>query len=63
VFNPAYLTISRHRLYYFRWPLPPALHPQGRQSTIKVSLRKASDSDPVGLELRVSARLSDELLY
>jgi hypothetical protein len=39
VFNPAYLTISRHRVYYFRWPLPRELHPRGRQSTIKVSLR------------------------
>ena len=39
MFNPAYLTVSRHRVFYFRWPLPRALHLQGRQSTIKVSLR------------------------
>ncbi|WP_152427089.1 DUF6538 domain-containing protein [Paramagnetospirillum caucaseum] len=35
---PAYLHLSRHRVFYLRWPLPKALHPQGRPSTVKVSL-------------------------
>ncbi|MBR9973068.1 site-specific integrase [Magnetospirillum sulfuroxidans] len=35
---PAYLHVSRHRVFYLRWPLPKALHPQGRASTVKVSL-------------------------
>ncbi len=35
---PAYLHVSRHRVFYLRWPLPKALHPQGRPSTVKVSL-------------------------
>ena len=36
--NPVYLTQSRHAVWYFRWPLPKSLHPQGRPSDIKVSL-------------------------
>lgn len=35
---PAYQHVSRHRVFYLRWPLPKALHPQGRPSTVKVSL-------------------------
>lgn len=35
---PAYLHVSRHRVFYLRWPLPKALHPLGKPSTIKVSL-------------------------
>lgn len=35
---PAYLHVSRHRVFYLRWPLPKALHPQGKPSTVKVSL-------------------------
>lgn len=36
--NPVYLSQSRHAVWYFRWPLPKSLHPQGRPSDIKVSL-------------------------
>lgn len=36
---PSYLYRSRHAVFYFRWPLPRALHPEGKASTIKVSLR------------------------
>lgn len=36
--NPSYLTASRHGLYYFRFPIPQTLHPQGKQSDIKLSL-------------------------
>lgn len=35
---PAYLHVSRHRVFYLRWPLPKALHPQSKPSTVKVSL-------------------------
>lgn len=34
---PAYLHLSRHRVFYLRWPLPKALQP----STVKVSLETA----------------------
>jgi integrase len=37
--NPKFLALSRHCVYYFRWPLPKALHPESRSTTIKVSLR------------------------
>ena len=35
---PTYLTQSRHSIFYFRWPLPAALHPQGKQRTLRFSL-------------------------
>jgi len=36
--NPSYLILSRHRVYYFRWPLPKALRVTGRTAFIKLSL-------------------------
>ena len=27
---PTYLTVSRHNVYYLRWPLPKSLHPLGK---------------------------------
>lgn len=36
---PAYLTLSRHNVFYFRWPIPAVLHPQGRRLTARISLR------------------------
>ncbi|WP_371931318.1 DUF6538 domain-containing protein [Roseovarius sp. MMSF_3350] len=35
---PAYLTYSRHGVFYFRWPLPAHFHPEGKKSDVKVSL-------------------------
>src|SRR5690349_4591500 len=35
---PSYLYRSRHSVFYFRWPLPRALHPLGKATTLKVSL-------------------------
>ncbi|WP_173975092.1 hypothetical protein [Magnetospirillum sp. LM-5] len=43
---PAYLHVSRHRVFYLRWPLPKALHPQGRPSTVKVSLGRRLSMNP-----------------
>lgn len=51
----AYLTLSRHRVYYFRWPLPHSLHPQGRHLYIRVSLRTR--------ERKEALRLSRSLGY
>lgn len=36
--NAAYLTLSRHHLYYFRYPIPDCLHPEGKASKFKLSL-------------------------
>lgn len=38
MYNPHYLSLSRHSIYYFRFPIPANLHPQGKQTNIKVSL-------------------------
>lgn len=35
---PTYLTLSRHNVYYFRWPLSEGLRPLGMASDVKVSL-------------------------
>ena len=37
--NPTYLSLSRHNIYYFRWPLPSAITVGGKASHIKLSLR------------------------
>lgn len=37
--NPAYLRLSRHHIYYFRWPIPAVFHPLGKISHVEVSLR------------------------
>ena len=36
--NPTFIALSRHRVFYFRWPIPKTLHPLRRPSSIKVSL-------------------------
>lgn len=38
VFVPAYLVLSRHHVWYFRWPLPASLHPQGKARHVRLSL-------------------------
>lgn len=37
--NPTYVLVSRTGILYFRLPVPKRLHPEGKASTIKVSLR------------------------
>lgn len=37
--NPHYLTISRHHVFYFRFPIPEHLHPQRKRTDIKLSLK------------------------
>lgn len=55
MFNPVYLTLSRHNVYYFRWPIPAALHPQRKHTHIKVSLKTR--------EPREALRLAKQLAY
>jgi integrase len=38
MYNPNFLTLSRHHVYYFRFPIPQRLHPQGKRTDIKLSL-------------------------
>lgn len=35
----AYLSRSRHGVFYFRWPIPPRLHPDRKRSHVRISLR------------------------
>lgn len=37
--NPTYLTMSRHNVFYFRWPLPKNLRQKGKTTHFKLSLR------------------------
>lgn len=45
MYNPQYLTQSRHGIYYLRFPIPQSLHPQRRQSSIKLSLQTRCPSE------------------
>lgn len=38
MFNPTYLAVSGHGVWYLRWPIPRRLHPKRRATTVKVSL-------------------------
>ncbi|SPH18762.1 hypothetical protein DEA8626_02306 [Defluviimonas aquaemixtae] len=51
--HAAYLSTSRHGIFYFRWPIPAALHPLGKRTDIKISLRTRSP----GLAMRLSRSL------
>ncbi len=53
MYNPHYLTLSRHNIYYLRFPLPPALHPQGLDREIRLSLRTREPKEA----LRISRSL------
>tara|TARA_Y100000590_G_scaffold252746_1_gene283790 strand:+ start:587 stop:877 length:291 start_codon:yes stop_codon:yes gene_type:complete len=35
---PTYLTLSRHNVFYFRYPIPASLHPKAKQTDIRLSL-------------------------
>lgn len=37
--NSTYLTLSRHNIYYFRWPLPKVIHPHNKCTQLKLSLQ------------------------
>ncbi len=39
MYNPTYLSLSRHNIYYFRFPLPPTLNSCGQSKEIKLSLQ------------------------
>ena len=35
---PSYLTLSRHNIYYYRFPIPKDLHPERKSSFVRLSL-------------------------
>lgn len=37
--NATYLSLSRHGIYYFRWPIPSTANQHGKASHIRISLR------------------------
>jgi hypothetical protein len=38
VLKSTYLSLSRHNIYYFRWPIPRQFHPHGKTIYVKQSL-------------------------
>lgn len=46
---PAYLTTSRHGVFYFRWPLPKSQHPHHKATDIKLSLDTRDFNDALQL--------------
>jgi hypothetical protein len=36
--NPAYLMLSRHKIYYFRWPVPKPMRGDNRSRHVVLSL-------------------------
>ena len=38
MYNPHYLTVSRHNVYYFRFPIPKQFHPHNKATDLKLSL-------------------------
>lgn len=58
---PAYLVRSRHGVFYLRWPLPPALHPRGKPSDVKLSLRTRDRREALRLS-RLLRYIADKLI-
>lgn len=54
MFIPAYLQQSRHGVWYLRWPIPRALHPARRQSSVRVSLRTRDPKKALHLSRSIS---------
>ena len=51
----SYLMLSRHNVFYFRWPIPQPFHPAYKRTHIKVSLRTR--------EPRIALQLARILMY
>jgi hypothetical protein len=47
---PSYLSLSRHGVFYFRFPLPESFREAGRATDIKVSLRTRDRREALHLE-------------
>ena len=42
---PNYISLSRHNVYYFRYPLPKDLHPESKTSHVRLSLRTSNQRE------------------
>ena len=42
---PSYLTLSRHNIYYYRFPLPKQIHPKLKASFIRLSLGTTNERE------------------
>jgi len=47
--NPSYLILSRHNVYYFRWPMPQAIRQAGLTGYLKISLRTRDPKEALQL--------------
>lgn len=45
----AYLNLSRHGVFYFRWPIPARLHPDRKRNHVRLSLRTRCFATAQGL--------------
>lgn len=63
MFNPTYVLVSRTGVLYFRWPVPRRLHPEGKASTIKVSLRTRDPKEAIRLARLLSYTAHDVSEY
>lgn len=62
MYNPSYILKSRHGVFYFRWPLPKRLHPEGRAETLKLSLRTRDPQKALRLSrplIQIAEQLTD----
>lgn len=59
--NPTYLQLSRQGIFYLRWPIPKHVHPEGRPSTMKLSLRTREPRQALRLS-RLMGNMADALI-
>jgi len=57
--NPSYLVLSRHNIYYFRWPIPRQVRRHGKTSHIKISLQTREPREA----LRLATILQDHAYH
>ncbi len=42
---PSYLSLSRHNVYYYRFPLPKEIHPKHKSTHIRLSLSTSNERE------------------
>jgi hypothetical protein len=62
VFVPSYLALSRHGIYYFRWPLRTALI-ERKSSSVKVSLQTRDPKEALRLSRALSYSAQQLIQY
>ena len=51
---PSYLTLSRHYIYYVRFPIPKHIHPEHKLTHIRVSLKTPNHREALYISYRLS---------